>query len=255
MADPTSDTVSFGARDVPKDEKGRLVRGVFDSVADRYDAMNDAMSGGLHRIWKDILISRANPQPGEVLIDIAGGTGDLGFRWMKRAEGARERRGGLPPQAIVTDINFAMLEAGKKRRDAHWLDWAQADAERLPFANASADCVTVGFGVRNMTDRPAALAEMRRVLKPGGRVYCLEMSHPTFDAFQRAYDVYSDHVIPHLGKLVAGDDEPYRYFVESIRRFPDQEAFAEEIRAAGFRNVSWTNFAGGVAALHSGWAI
>ena len=255
MTERAQDTVPFGERDVPRGEKSSLVRGVFDRVADRYDAMNDVMSGGAHRIWKDIVVARANPQPGEMLYDIAGGTGDLALRWIRMAEKARGRRGGDPGRAVVVDINAAMLQAGLTRKDAGKVDWAQGDAEKLPFADRSAHCVMAGFGIRNMTDRPAALAEMRRVLKPGGRFLCLEMSRPTFDAFQRFYDLYSDHMIPAMGKLVAGDDAPYRYFVESIRRFPDQETFAAEIRQAGFRNVSYTNFAGGVAALHIGWAI
>jgi len=255
MTDHDDHLTAFGARDVPAREKSGLVRGVFDRVAGRYDAMNDAMSFGAHRIWKDIVISRANPQPGERLYDIAGGTGDLALRWMRRGARTAERRGGPAPQAVVSDINAAMLEAGRQRDGAAALDWVQADAEALPFADASADCVTVGFGVRNMTDRAAALAEFRRVLKPGGRFLCLEMSRPNFDAFQRAYDAYSDHVIPAMGKAIAGDDAPYRYFVESIRRFPHQAAFRAEIEQAGFRSVTYTDFAGGVAALHTGWAV
>jgi len=255
MSKPDDDSVPFGARDVPRAEKSSLVRGVFDRVAGRYDAMNDVMSGGLHRVWKDIVAARANPRPGETLLDIAGGTGDLALRWMRLAERARARRGGDRARAAVVDINAAMLRAGRGRRGATDLDWVQGDAERLPFADASADCVMAGFGVRNMTDRAAALAEMRRVLRPGGRFLCLEMSRPAFGAFETAYDAYSERLIPAMGRLVAGDDAPYRYFVESIRRFPDQEAFAAEIRAAGFRNVSYMNLAGGVAALHTGWAV
>ncbi len=252
---PPGGFVSFGARDVPPGEKPALVRGVFDAVAGRYDLMNDLMSGGAHRVWKDIVIARANPQPGELLLDVAGGTGDLGLRWMRAGAKTSARRGGPPASAVVSDINADMLTAGRARRGARDVMWLQADAEKLPFADASADCVTIGFGIRNITGRAAALAEMRRVLRPGGRFLCLEMSHPTTAALEALYRRFSDHVIPALGKMAAGTSEPYRYFVESIRRFPDQQTLAGEMRAAGFARVAFTNFGGGVAALHTGWAL
>lgn len=255
MSQAQPDTVPFGARDVAPDEKPALVRGVFDAVAGKYDFMNDLMSGGAHRVWKDIVIARANPQPGELLIDVAGGTGDLALRWLARGNRTAARRGGGPVRAVASDINADMLAAGRRRRGAEGALWLQADAEKLPMPDACADCVTIGFGIRNVTGRTRALAEMRRVLKPGGRFLCLEMSRPTSAALEGAYRVYSDRVIPALGKLAAGTSEPYRYFVESIRRFPDQKALAAELRAAGFANVAWTNLGGGVAALHTGWAI
>ncbi len=248
-------TVPFGARDVDAREKPALVRGVFDAVAGRYDLMNDLMSGGAHRIWKDIVIAKANPRPGELLLDVAGGTGDLALRWLKLGARAAKRRGGPAPRAIVADINADMLAAGRKRRGAEHALWAQIDAEALPFPDRSIDCVTIGFGIRNVTDRAAALSEARRVLRPGGRFLCLEMSHPTTAALDRLYRLYSGRIIPALGRAAAGTAEPYRYFVESIRRFPDQEVLAAELRAAGFGNVSYMNFGGGVAALHTGWAL
>lgn len=247
--------VPFGARDVDPREKPALVRGVFDAVAGRYDLMNDLMSGGAHRVWKDIVAARAAPQPGQTLLDVAGGTGDLAFRWLAYADRAKGRRGGPAARAVVSDINADMLAAGRKRREAGRVQWLQADAEILPLADASVDCVTIGFGIRNVTGRAAALAEMRRVLRPGGRLLCLEMSHPTTAALDRLYRVYSDRVIPAMGKMAAGTAEPYEYFIESIRRFPNQDALAGEFRAAGFVSVSYTNFGGGVAALHTGWAV
>ena len=249
------DSVPFGARDVAPAEKPALVRGVFDAVAGRYDLMNDLMSGGAHRVWKDIVIARANPQPGELLLDVAGGTGDLALRWLSLGARTAARRGGPAVRAVASDINADMLAAGRRRRGAEGALWLQADAERLPFPDRCADCVTIGFGIRNVTGRGRALAEMRRVLKPGGRFLCLEMSHPTTAALEAAYRVYSDRVIPMLGRVAAGTADPYRYFVESIRRFPDQKAFAAELRAAGFASVRWTDFGGGVAALHTGWAV
>lgn len=260
MSQPQPDTippgaVPFGARDVAAAEKPALVRGVFDAVAGRYDLMNDLMSGGAHRVWKDIVIARASPQPGELLIDVAGGTGDLALRWLAQGNRTAARRGGAPVRAVASDINADMLSAGRRRRGAERALWLQGDAEALPFPDACADCVTIGFGIRNVTGRARALAEMRRVLRPGGRFLCLEMSRPTTAALDTAYRAFSDRVIPALGKLAAGTAEPYRYFVESIRRFPDQKSFAAEIRGAGFANVRWTDFAGGVAALHTGWAL
>lgn len=250
----TSDTASFGFRDVPRAEKSGLVREVFDSVATRYDLMNDAMSLGVHRIWKDMTITRANPQPGERLIDVAGGTGDLSRLWLKKAEAARARRGGAPAEAIVCDINEEMLRAGAAR-GREGLAWVVGDAERLPFPDKTAHAVTIAFGIRNVTNRDAALAEMRRVLKPGGRFLCLEFSKPTTAALEGVYDAWSFNAIPRLGSMIVGDRESYEYLVESIRRFPDQAAFKAEVEAAGFKNVSATNYTGGVAALHVGWRV
>ncbi len=258
--DAEGDTTSFGYRQVGRAEKAGLVRGVFDSVASSYDRMNDLMSLGVHRIWKDLTVVRANPQPGEVLVDVAGGTGDLARAWMRRGLRVRRRRGGAAPSAIVVDVNAEMILAGRARgadrktREDDCLSWAVGDAEKLPLPDGHADCVSIAFGIRNVTDRATALSEMRRVLKPGGRFLCLEFSRPTSDLVQQAYDVWSFEAIPRIGAAVAGDRESYEYLVESIRRFPSQEAFAEEVRAAGFSRVSVTNFTGGVAALHMGWA-
>ncbi len=264
------DVTSFGDRDVPRPDKARLVRGVFDRVARRYDLMNDLMSLGVHRVWKDLAIVRANPQPGERLADIAGGTGDLARAWIARGARVAARRGGATPEAVVIDVNEQMVRAGRdraapppsaasrERRGRHAGAaraplWVVGDAERLPLPDASVDCVTIAFGIRNVTNRAAALADMKRVLKPGGRFLCLEFSRPTTGALDALYQSWSQQVIPRLGGLIADDEPSYRYLVESIRRFPDQRAFAEEVEAAGFARVSVTNVSGGVAALHQGW--
>lgn len=255
----TSQTVPFGFTDVAREEKADLVRGVFDRSARRYDLMNDLMSLGIHRVWKDMVITRANPQPGERLVDVAGGTGDLARSFLAKADRAAARRGDpRRAEAIVLDINEQMLRAGVKRGvredQAGRIAWITGDAERLPLRDRSAHCVTISTGIRNVTDRAAALSEMRRVLKPGGRFLCLEFTRPTSRAWERLYDAWSFNVIPELGERIARDRESYQYLVESIRRFPDQKRFAEELRAAGFRNVGYTNFSGGIAALHTGWA-
>ncbi|PIW29269.1 MAG: bifunctional demethylmenaquinone methyltransferase/2-methoxy-6-polyprenyl-1,4-benzoquinol methylase [Rhodobacterales bacterium CG15_BIG_FIL_POST_REV_8_21_14_020_59_13] len=255
MTEPQSETASFGFRDVPKTEKASLVRSVFDRSARKYDLMNDLMSLGIHRAWKDMTIERANPQPGQKLIDVAGGTGDLARAFVAKSEQRRKLRGGHPATAIVTDINEQMLLAGLKRGDADHLTWAVGNAECLPFEDKSADCVTIAFGIRNVTDRIAALREMRRVLKPAGRFLCLEFSRPTTRALERIYDAWSFNAIPVLGEKIAQDRDSYQYLVESIRRFPHQDAFAAELRDAGFGQVSVTNFSGGIAALHTGWRI
>jgi len=255
MTNPADDTASFGFTDVPRADKARLVRGVFDRSARRYDLMNDLMSLGIHRAWKDMTITRANPRPGETLIDVAGGTGDLARAFVDRAERVRARKGGPAARAVVADINEQMLRAGLKRGGDPRLAWITGDAERLPFKDAVADCVTIGFGIRNVTDRAAALSDMRRVLKPGGRFLCLEFSRPTTRPLGKAYDLWSFRAIPELGALIARDRDSYQYLVESIRRFPPQEAFAQELREAGFANVSATNYSGGVAALHVGWKV
>jgi demethylmenaquinone methyltransferase/2-methoxy-6-polyprenyl-1,4-benzoquinol methylase len=248
-------SATFGYRDVEAGEKAGLVRGVFDRVAGRYDLMNDLMSLGAHRLWKDAAAARLNPQPGELIVDCAGGTGDLARRYARLARRAQGRRGGAAARIVVVDINAEMIAAGRARGGEAEIEWAVGDAERLPLPDASADAYSIGFGLRNVTDIPAALAEARRVLKPGGRFLCLEFSKLTPAALRPLYDAYSFGVIPRIGERVAGDGEAYRYLVESIRRFPDQKALAQLMAAAGFSRVSVTNFAGGVAALHQGWAV
>jgi demethylmenaquinone methyltransferase/2-methoxy-6-polyprenyl-1,4-benzoquinol methylase len=248
-------SATFGYRDVEAGEKAGLVRGVFDRVASRYDLMNDLMSLGAHRLWKDAAAARLNPQPGELIVDCAGGTGDLARRYASLARRAQGRRGGEAARIVVVDINAEMVAAGLARGGEPEIAWAVGDAERLPLPDAAANAYSIGFGLRNVTDISAALAEARRVLKPGGRFLCLEFSKLTPAALRPLYDAYSFSVIPRVGERVAGDGEAYRYLVESIRRFPDQKALAKLLGAAGFSRVSVTNFAGGVAALHQGWAI
>lgn len=252
--------VSFGFEDVTESEKVARVKGVFRSVASRYDLMNDLMSAGVHRLWKHDAMNRLNPQPGERHLDVAGGTGELARAFLELADKAGRRRGDTrPATAIVSDINDAMLGAGKQRADnVRWgdrLSWVCADGQNLPYPDKSFDAVTVSFGIRNFADRVAGLKEFRRVLKTGGRLAVLEFSHLTAPLLQEAYDRYSFAVIPPLGQLIAGDRESYQYLIESIRKFPPQEEFASEIRSAGFSNVSVTNYSGGIAALHFGWAV
>jgi demethylmenaquinone methyltransferase / 2-methoxy-6-polyprenyl-1,4-benzoquinol methylase len=238
----------FGFERVPLAEKARRVRGVFDSVADRYDLMNDLMSGGLHRLWKRFTLELARLRPGQRALDVAAGTGDL-------AEGLAHQvgRAGL---VVLADINAAMLQRGRDRLiDAGLVDnvgYAQANAERLPFADDSFHCVTIGFGLRNVTDKPAALASMRRVLKPGGQLLVLEFSRPSA-AIAPLYDAYSFQVLPRLGKLVAGDDASYRYLAESIRMHPDQERLLAMMRDAGLEGCRYHNLAGGIVAVHRGY--
>ncbi|HUZ13325.1 MAG TPA: class I SAM-dependent methyltransferase [Caulobacteraceae bacterium] len=245
----------FGFRDVDRAEKPALVRGVFERVARRYDVMNDLMSLGAHRLWKDAAAVRLNPQPGEVIIDCAGGTGDLARRIVRLARGAQRRRGGAAAKVLALDLSEPMLRAGRTRRPEPEIAWCVGDAQALPLACACADAYVIGFGLRNVADIPAALAEARRVLRPGGRFLCLEFSRLKPAALRPIYDSYSFQVIPRLGGGVAGDAEAYRYLVESIRRFPDQRALAALIGEAGFEKVSFVNFAAGVVALHQGWAI
>lgn len=248
-------TVSFGNRDVPADEKEGLVRAVFDTVAPAYDAMNDLMSGGLHRVWKSVLLDRLAPQPGQALLDVAGGTGDIARGFLGRAA-VRPARGRAPATATICDINHAMMIAGRANKTPPTgLSHICGDAERLPFPDNSFDRYTVVFGIRNFTHRDRALREARRVLKPGGRFVCMEFSRPTSPAFEAVYRAYSDAVIPALGQAVAGDRESYQYLVESIRRFPTQPAFAREIEAAGFARIKVENLTGGVVAMHSGWVF
>lgn len=248
-------SATFGFRDVDPREKPGLVRGIFDRVASRYDLMNDVMSAGVHRLWKDAAAARLNPQPGETIIDCAGGTGDMARRFADLARRARERRGGEDAQILVIDYNAEMIAAGRARGLEPEIAWAVGDAQKLPLPDACADAYVISFGIRNVTDIPAALREARRVLRPGGRFLCLEFSRPPAPALARLYDAYSFRVIPFMGEQIAGDRASYQYLVESIRRFPDQKTFQSMIEAAGFRRAGYTNFTGGVAALHHGWAV
>ena len=251
----TGPSATFGFRDVDAAEKPGLVRDVFDKVARRYDLMNDLMSVGVHRLWKDATAARLNPQPGEVIIDCAGGTGDMARRFAKLARRAQLRRGGDDARILVMDYNAEMIAAGREKGAPPEVAWSVGDAQRLPLPEASADAYVISFGIRNVTDIPAALREARRVLKPGGRFLCLEFSRPITEPLQKAYDAYSFNVIPEIGARVTGDRASYQYLVESIRRFPDQRRFAAMISEAGFSQVDWTNFTGGVAALHTARAI
>jgi demethylmenaquinone methyltransferase / 2-methoxy-6-polyprenyl-1,4-benzoquinol methylase len=242
-----SDTVSFGYEDVTPEEKTRRVGGVFSSVASKYDIMNDAMSGGLHRVWKDLFVRRIRPRDGEHFLDMAGGTGDIAFRLA--AKGAR---------VTVSDINPDMLGVGQDRADKRGiagLDWSVQNAETLSFADATFDGYTIAFGIRNVTHIDRALAEAHRVLKQGGRFYCLEFSTVEWPGFRDAYDAYSHHVVPRLGKLIAGDEASYRYLVESIRKFPPMPQFARMISEAGFRHGKVEPILGGLVAIHSGWKV
>jgi demethylmenaquinone methyltransferase / 2-methoxy-6-polyprenyl-1,4-benzoquinol methylase len=259
-SDPSAGTSSFGFRDVDAGAKAGLVRGVFDKVASRYDLMNDLMSLGVHRLWKDMTAARLNPQPGETIVDCAGGTGDIARRLAKLAREAKARRGGdaagVPDAKImVVDYNAEMIAAGKARGGEPEICWAVGDAQALPLPDASADAYVIGFGIRNVTDISAALRDARRVLKPGGRFLCLEFSRPPVKVIRQIYDAYSFHAIPAIGELAVSDRASYQYLVESIRRFPPQDKFAAMMREAGFKQVSFTNFSGGVAALHQGWAL
>jgi demethylmenaquinone methyltransferase/2-methoxy-6-polyprenyl-1,4-benzoquinol methylase len=251
----TEDSAPFGYRDVAAAEKPRLVRGVFDRVASRYDLMNDLMSGGVHRLWKDAAAARLNPRPGETIVDCAGGTGDMARRFARLASGARARRGGEAARILVVDYNQAMVRSGRARGASDDVLWAVGDAQALPLSSASAHGYCIAFGLRNVTDIPLALREARRVLKPGGRFLCLEFSRPTAAALRSIYDAYSFSVIPAIGGAVARDRGSYQYLVESIRRFPDQARLVELMAEAGFGRISVTNFSGGVCALHEGWAI
>ncbi|HET8692037.1 MAG TPA: bifunctional demethylmenaquinone methyltransferase/2-methoxy-6-polyprenyl-1,4-benzoquinol methylase UbiE [Steroidobacteraceae bacterium] len=241
-------TVDFGFEKVSAEEKTARVRGVFDSVADNYDLMNDLMSGGLHRLWKRFALAQTGLRPGQRALDVAAGTGDLGA--------GLARQVGREGLAVLTDINAGMLSRGRDRLVdrgiASNVEYVIANAECLPFPDRSFDCVTIGFGLRNVTDKPAALASMRRVLKPGGRLLVLEFSKPTLAILKPAYDAYSFNILPRLGSIVAGDAASYRYLAESIRMHPGQEALAAMFRDAGFDEVRWNNLAGGIVALHVG---
>jgi demethylmenaquinone methyltransferase/2-methoxy-6-polyprenyl-1,4-benzoquinol methylase len=244
-------TTHFGFQDVAEDQKAGLVHGVFTRVASKYDVMNDLMSLGIHRVWKDALMDWLAPRPGQHLLDVAGGTGDVAFRFLKRA--------GSGARATVLDMTESMLVEGQKRAEAdslsHALDWVVGDAMALPFPDNSFDRYTISFGIRNVTRIPDALAEAYRVLRPGGRLMVLEFSQIPVDGVQKLYDLYSFNVIPVMGQVVAGDRDSYQYLVESIRKFPDQDTFAAMIRAAGFDQVKYRNLSMGIAALHSGWKI
>jgi len=246
---------SFGYQEVPAEDKAGLVGGVFARVAARYDLMNDLMSAGIHRLWKAALVDWLAPRPGLVLVDVAGGTGDIAFRVLDRLAG----REGPPPTVIVSDVNPAMLAVGRDRAlDAGRLgelDWVCADAEALPLPGGFADACTIAFGIRNVTRIERALAEARRLLRPGGRFLCLEFSRLQVAALAPLYDAYSFTVLPWLGEQVAGDRDAYRYLAESIRRFPDQPTFARLIEEAGLGRVRWRNLSGGIAALHSAWRL
>ncbi|MDO1558882.1 bifunctional demethylmenaquinone methyltransferase/2-methoxy-6-polyprenyl-1,4-benzoquinol methylase UbiE [Brevundimonas sp. 2R-24] len=246
---------SFGFKDVDAREKVRLVRGVFDRVASRYDLMNDLMSAGVHRVWKDMTAARLNPQPGETIIDCAGGTGDMARRYSRMAAAVQARRGGPDARVVVIDYNAEMIAAGIEKGSAPEMVWAVGDAMKLPLPDACADAYSIAFGIRNVADVSQALREARRVLKPGGRFLCLEFSRPSSEWLRQAYDAYSFKVIPTIGELVAKDRDSYQYLVESIRRFPDQPTLLRMMREAGFGQAEFTNFSGGVCALHHGWAV
>ncbi len=247
--DHSGQDTDFGYRRVPAAAKKPMVRAVFDSVAPRYDVMNDIMSLGIHRIWKRIFATRLRPSPNRTLLDLASGTGDIAAAWA--------RMGGGP--VLLTDINAAMLGAGRDRAIGSGLvsgfAYAVADAEALPFPNACVDTVSIAFGLRNCTDKLAVLREARRVLRPGGRFFCLEFSRLQVAVLEGVYDRWSFGVLPRVGRLVAGDSESYRYLAESIRTFPDQETLAGMLAEAGLEQVRFDNLSGGIAAIHSGWRL
>ncbi|MEM9845744.1 MAG: bifunctional demethylmenaquinone methyltransferase/2-methoxy-6-polyprenyl-1,4-benzoquinol methylase UbiE [Pseudomonadota bacterium] len=246
----TAKTTHFGFEEIPEAEKADRVRGVFGSVAGRYDIMNDVMSAGVHRLWKDAMMDWLAPRRGQTLLDVAGGTGDIAFRFLKRAgEG----------HATVLDLTEDMLIEGRQRAESEalgsQLDWVVGDAMALPFEDNSFDVYTISFGIRNVTRPEEALSEAYRVLKPGGRLMVLEFSQIPNDLMQRVYDVYSFNIIPRMGQAIAGDRDSYQYLVESIRRFPDQPTFLTMIEAAGFDQSKYRNLSLGIACLHSGWKI
>ncbi len=248
MSDNT-ETTDFGFRRVPRADKRGMVRAVFDSVASRYDLMNDLMSLGVHRAWKRVLITALDPSPRRSLLDLAGGTGDIGLAWLER--------GGGP--LLLTDINLSMLVIARQRAlergSIAGASLLVGDAERLPLPDRIVDRVSIAFGLRNCTDKTAVLAEARRVLRPGGRFFCLEFSHVRVAALQSAYDAWSFRVLPMLGRYVAHDEASYRYLAESIRTFPDQDALGDMLREAGFARIEVRNLSGGIAAIHSGWRL
>ncbi len=244
---------SFGYSEVPEDEKSALVHRVFSSVAGRYDLMNDLMSAGVHRLWKDTFVEWLNPQPGQRILDVAGGTGDIALRIARTARA----RGGSA-EILVCDTNADMVGEGIRRAEELGetdVRWSCGDGERLPLADASVDACTIAFGIRNVTHIDVALSEMRRVLRPGGRFLCLEFSRVEAPWLDKVYEAYSFAVLPRLGAFVADDGDAYRYLAESIRRFPSQSAFARMIEAAGLSRVKVRNLSGGIAAMHSAWRL
>ncbi|MCB1366276.1 MAG: bifunctional demethylmenaquinone methyltransferase/2-methoxy-6-polyprenyl-1,4-benzoquinol methylase UbiE [Rhodobacteraceae bacterium] len=250
MTIPGDKTTHFGNQTVPEDQKAGMVHGVFTNVASKYDVMNDAMSLGIHRLWKDAMMDWLAPRNGQKLLDVAGGTGDIAFRFLKRAPNAH---------ATVFDMTRSMLDEGRKRAEATamagHLDWVCGDAMALPFADNSFDVYTISFGIRNVTRIQDAIDEAFRVLKPGGRFMVLEFSRIPNEGLQWLYDRYSFNIIPPMGKMIANDRDSYQYLVESIRKFPPQEEFADMIRKGGFEQVKYRNLSLGIAALHSGWKL
>ncbi len=250
MADQSEKTTHFGFETVTESEKAGRVKSVFGSVASRYDIMNDVMSGGIHRVWKDAMMDWLAPRAGQKLLDVAGGTGDIAYRFLKRAGQGH---------ATVLDLTEEMLVEGRKRAEASQmvdqLDWSVGDAMALPFPDNSFDVYTISFGIRNVTRPQDALSEAFRVLRPGGRLMVLEFSQIPNPAMQWAYDRYSFNLIPLMGQLIANDRDSYQYLVESIRKFPDQDMFLNMVRSAGFENAKYRNLTAGVACLHSGWKI
>ncbi|MEW9918035.1 bifunctional demethylmenaquinone methyltransferase/2-methoxy-6-polyprenyl-1,4-benzoquinol methylase UbiE [Marimonas sp. MJW-29] len=243
-------TTHFGARTVREEEKAGMVRDLFSDVANKYDIMNDVMSVGIHRLWKEAMMDWLAPRPGQRLLDVAGGTGDISFKFLKRAGYGH---------ATVCDLTEGMLVEGRKRAEAAQLadslDWVVGDAMALPFEDSSFDVYTISFGIRNVTDPQKALHEAYRVLKPGGRLMVLEFSQLPNPMMQKAYDLYSFNVIPRMGQVIANDRDSYQYLVESIRNFPDQETFLGMVRAAGFEQAKYRNLSMGIACLHSGWKL
>ena len=250
MQNNAEQTTHFGFETVPEAEKAKKVQGVFTSVASKYDVMNDVMSLGVHRIWKEAMMDWLTPRPSQKLLDVAGGTGDISFKFLKRAGSGH---------ATVLDITENMLIEGRKRAEANQvldsLNWVVGDAMALPFADNSFDVYTISFGIRNVTRPQEALNEAFRVLRPGGRLMVLEFSQIPVPLAQKAYDFYSFNVIPRMGKLIANDRDSYQYLIESIRKFPNQETFLSMVRQAGFENANYRNLSLGISALHSGWKI
>jgi demethylmenaquinone methyltransferase/2-methoxy-6-polyprenyl-1,4-benzoquinol methylase len=248
-ADRDEDSTDFGFTQVDRDAKAGMVRGVFDSVASRYDLMNDLMSGGVHRLWKRFTIELSAARPGQTILDIAGGTGDLAARFSRLV--------GPEGQVILADINAAMLEVGRDRLidkgATDNIEVVQADAQALPFEDNSVDCITIAFGLRNVTDKDMALRSMLRVLRPGGRLLVLEFSKPTSPLLGKAYDQYSFQILPAMGRLIAQDAESYRYLAESIRKHPDQDTLLGMMEDAGFAECRYHNMTGGIVAVHQGF--
>lgn len=247
--DKKTKTTHFGYQEVPVEEKVNLVADVFRSVAPKYDLMNDLMSMGMHRLWKRIVIAEAAIHPGQHVLDVAAGTGDLSFAFTEKV--------GKTGKVIMSDINEAMLKHGRDRITdkgiVGQIEYVLANAEQLPFADNQFDCITIAFGLRNVTDKAAALRSMYRVLKPGGKLLVLEFSHPSAPLLNKAYDLYSFHVIPKIGEYIANDKASYQYLVESIRMHPNQETLKAMMQTAGFEDVSYANLTGGIVALHKGF--